>query len=71
MEFNEKQKVAQQVMTDVIVKCWEDENFKNELITNPVETLEKFTGNPINIPEGKTLVVRDDSNKDNTTNITG
>ena len=61
METMKKQAMAQDVMNNIIVKCWEDENFKNELMANPLETLEKFTGHPVNLPEGKRLVVKDQS----------
>ena len=61
MELTKKQEAAQQIMTSVIAKCWEDEAFKQALIADPVATLEKFTGNEINLPEGKRIVVRDQS----------
>jgi len=49
----------QEIYAQVVQKCWEDASFKQELIDNPVETLEKFSGKSLNIPEGKTLIVRD------------
>ncbi|PTX62156.1 putative ribosomally synthesized peptide [Kordia periserrulae] len=65
MELTKKQEAAQQIMRSVIAKCWEDEAFKQALIADPVATLEKFTGNEINLPEGKRLVVRDQSSEAN------
>jgi len=61
MELTKKQEVSQNIMTNLIVKCWEDAEFKKELMANPIATIEKFTGNEINLPEGKRVVVRDQS----------
>jgi len=55
MEFTKEQKLFQQV----IQEAWENETFKQELIANPVEAIEKLTGSKLSLPEGKTLVVRD------------
>ena len=59
MEFTKEQELFQQV----IQEAWENENFKKELLTNPVLAIEKLTGEKVNIPEGKTLVVRDQTNE--------
>jgi len=61
MELTKKQETSQNIMTNVIVKCWEDADFKKELMANPIAALEKFTGNEINLPKGKRVVVRDQS----------
>ena len=58
MEISKEHKLYQ----DVIQKAWEDIAFKNELIANPVKAIEKLTGERINLPEGKTIVVRDQTN---------
>lgn len=55
MELTQEQKLNAQV----IQKAWEDAQFKNELMANPVEAMEKLTGNKINLPEGQKLVVID------------
>jgi hypothetical protein len=55
MEFSHKQKLY----AEIVQKAWEDADFKNELITNPVAAIEKLTGEKLNIPAEKTLVVRD------------
>ncbi len=59
MEFTQEQKLY----ADIVKKAWEDEQFKIELIANPVETMEKFTGNKINLPKGQKLVVQDQTNE--------
>ncbi len=50
---------SQETMNAIIAKCWEDESFKQELIASPRATIEKFTGKPVNVPEGVQLVVND------------
>ena len=59
MELTKEQAVFQKV----IQKAWEDASFKQELIANPVEAIERVTGAKLNIEEGKTLVVRDQTNE--------
>ncbi|RZS99439.1 NHLP leader peptide family RiPP precursor [Aquimarina brevivitae] len=51
----------QQLFQSVIEKAWEDAAFKQELMANPVATIENLTGAKLNLAEGKTLVVRDQS----------
>ena len=53
----------QELLQEVIHKAWEDEGFKKELVASPVATIEKLTGQQVNLPEGKTLVVRDQTNE--------
>ena len=60
MELTHEQKLLQ----TVIQKAWEDNNFKEELMTNPVSAIEKATGYSLNLPEGKTIVVRDQTSED-------
>lgn len=55
MKFTKEQKLLQ----TIIQKAWEDESFKNELINSPIVAIEKLTGERVKLPEGKTLVVRD------------
>ncbi|GAA4414959.1 hypothetical protein GCM10023187_45040 [Nibrella viscosa] len=55
MEFTQEQKLYGQVVNE----AWENAEFKAELVTNPVAAIEKLTGQKLNLPEGKTLVVRD------------
>lgn len=55
MEFTQEQKLY----AEIVRKAWDDAEFKKELVANPVGAIEKLTGKKINLPEGKTLVVRD------------
>lgn len=55
MELNHDQKVLQCILK----KVWEDPEFKEKLIANPITTIESFTGNAVNVPEGKKLKIVD------------
>ena len=60
MEFSREQKIIQKVMS----KAWDDANFMEELIANPLVAINKLTGETITIPEGKVLKVFDQTNPD-------
>ncbi|WP_086455296.1 NHLP leader peptide family RiPP precursor [Flavobacterium sp. FPG59] len=59
MEFTQEQKLY----AEIVQKAWEDASFKQELIANPVAAIEKLTGKKMNLPEGKTLVVIDQTDE--------
>jgi hypothetical protein len=59
MEFSQEQKLY----AEVVQKAWDDADFKNELTANPVAAIEKLTGGKIDLPAGKTLVVRDQTDE--------
>ena len=59
MEITQEQKM----FAGVIQKAWEDEQFKSSLMANPVAVFEEFTGHKINLPQGQTLVVKDQSDE--------
>ena len=59
MKLTDKQKKSQKLLQTIITKAWEDETFKQELIANPIDAIEKTTGERINLPEGKTIIVKD------------
>jgi hypothetical protein len=59
MDFTKQQEVYAQV----VQKAWEDADFKAKLVADPIATLEAFTGEKFNVPEGKTLVVRDQTDE--------
>ena len=52
----------QRILESIVKKAWEDSVFKDNLIASPIATLENFLGQPINLPEGKTITVVDQSN---------
>ena len=59
MKLTAAQQKWQELLQTIITKSWEDEFFKQELIANPIDAIEKATGERINLPEGKTLFVKD------------
>jgi uncharacterized protein YlzI (FlbEa/FlbD family) len=59
MEFTEEQKL----FTEIVQKAWEDAEFKKELVANPIVAIEKLSGKKLNLPEGKKIVVRDQTDE--------
>jgi hypothetical protein len=59
MEFTQEQKTY----ADIVQRAWDDADFKKELTANPVRAIEKLTGRNLDIPAGKTLVVRDQTDE--------
>ncbi len=55
MELTKEQKLFQ----TIVQKAWEDNDFKQELIANPLDAIESLTGVRLNLPQGKTIVVLD------------
>lgn len=53
----------QQIIQTVISKAWEDQKFRKELLVNPVEVIEKLTGVEVVLPEGKELIIVDQTDR--------
>jgi hypothetical protein len=53
----------QQVIQKVISKAWEDFRFRKELLASPVAAIEKLTGARVLMPEGKELIVVDQTDR--------
>ncbi len=53
----------QEIIEAVISKAWEDTAFKTELIADPIKAIERLTGVKVVVPEGKTLVFLDQTDK--------
>lgn len=49
----------EEMFAKVIQKAWEDSNFKARLVADPAATLQAFIGKSFQVPPGKKLVVRD------------
>ncbi|AXG69011.1 NHLP leader peptide domain protein [Kordia sp. SMS9] len=62
MKLTAQQQKSQELLQTIITKAWEDENFKQELIEDPIDAIERATGERIRLPEGKTLIVKDQTN---------
>lgn len=56
--MNQQEKIA-----TVISKCWDDESFKNEFVSNPHATYKKVIGEELVLPAGKELKVVDQTNE--------
>ena len=59
MEITQEQKLY----AEIVQIAWEDAEFKKELVADPVAAIEKFTGKKLNVPAGKTFVVRDQTDE--------
>ncbi|MBU2974974.1 NHLP leader peptide family RiPP precursor [Zobellia sp. B3R18] len=59
MKLTAEQKKNQALVQKIITTAWEDEAFKKELLVNPIAAIEKAIGETIQPPQGKTLVVTD------------
>ena len=59
MEITKSQQLLQQVVTE----AWENADFKKKLLADPVNAIEELTGEKLNIPEGKTFVVKDQTDE--------
>ena len=54
-----EQSREQQLLNTIIQKAWEDDDFRSELIANPVDSIKKLTGKDISLPNGKRMIVND------------
>ncbi|MGH1387219.1 NHLP leader peptide family RiPP precursor [Kordia sp.] len=61
MELTKKQKLIE----TIVQKSWEDDAFKQELIANPVKVIESIIGEPLDLDEGKTIIVNDQTDASN------
>ena len=59
MNLTEEQKKGQEVFFRIISEAWENEDFKNDLLENPEEALEKFFGRKL--PIDKKIKITDQS----------
>jgi hypothetical protein len=50
------------IMQTLVQKSWEDLNFKDQLIKNPITTIEKITGKVAHLNSYKRIVVEDQTN---------
>lgn len=62
MQLSEQKEKAQEFLYKIYKKAWEDTRFKENLIRNPVDTLNKFTGKKADLPKDKTVLVVDQTN---------
>lgn len=60
----EKQEQGKELVEKLITKAWESASFKSELVSNPKAAIEALTNSEMSIPEGKTIVVEDQTDAD-------
>jgi hypothetical protein len=64
MQLKEQQRQKiQEVVNTVISKCWEDDSFKQEVLTDSTAAITKLTGEPFIVPEGKKFVAVDQTDE--------
>lgn len=63
MERTKKQKKTQELLQRIVRKAWEDKAFKVALMSNPIEAIEEITGEKIDLPKGKQLVIKDQTDE--------
>ena len=56
----------QETISNIIAKCWADEDFKAKIQLEPQATIEKFIGKKLDIPVGKKIVVVDQTDDSDT-----
>ncbi|GAA3522349.1 hypothetical protein GCM10022393_41120 [Aquimarina addita] len=63
MTLTENQEKAQDILQQIFTNAWENDTFKEELIADPVVSIEKITGKKCNT-EGTKVIIEDqtDSN---------
>lgn len=60
MELLKKQ-LSEIQINQIITKCWESATFKQNLMANPVQTIQQETGCNLDLPAGVELVINDQS----------
>jgi|TARA_B110000037_G_C17110456_1_gene501655 hypothetical protein len=50
---------GEKLMKVLAAKAWDSTNFKEQLINNPQATLEKIVGAKMTVPDGKKIIIED------------
>lgn len=58
MDVNQAQSNTEANLKKIITRAWEDEAFKQELVSNPAKAIEKLFGQPLDL-KGKKIVAVD------------
>lgn len=56
-------KNVEDILKVVISRAWEDVSFRKNLILDPIHSIENLTGAKVVIPEGKELIINDQTDK--------
>lgn len=60
----EQQKQGQELYNELIQEAWRNATFKEQLISNPEAAISEFTGKEFSLPDGKEIVVKDQTSED-------
>jgi len=63
MKLTEDSQKTQEFMQSLIIRSWEDETFKGELVKDPIAAIEQYTDKSLKVEEGKKIVVVDQSDQ--------
>jgi len=63
MKLTKNQEEGQEYLQSIISKAWEDNNFKQDLIANPLAAMEKVIGKKMTLPNDKKIIVEDQTNQ--------
>ena len=55
--------LTKETYSQIVQKVWDDPKLKKELLSSPTETIEKLSGEKLNLSQGKKLVVCDQSDE--------
>ncbi len=59
----EQQKQGAELMQALVEKAWENANFKDQLVKDPMAAIEKLADKNFTMPEGKKVVVEDQTDE--------
>lgn len=59
MKITKETKEDNEILNNIISKCWVDEGFKKRLLNNPVNTIEEFAEKKYSLPKNVTLKIVD------------
>ena len=62
--ITKEQKQGEELLKNLIQKAWDNPEFKNQLVTNPKETISKEIGKEFELPNGRQLIVEDQTDSD-------
>jgi hypothetical protein len=59
----EHQEKGAELMKSLVEKAWESASFKDQLIKNPLATIQEFTNKSFVLPDNQSIVVEDQTNE--------
>ena len=59
----EQQRQGQELYSELVQQAWKSSSFKKQLIENPIAAISEYTGKEFTLPEGKQIVVKDQTDQ--------